>query len=283
MVFIIKNLSYLIIIMKRLFLPYEERYETDFQINGIGIHELMPPGDVNRPNGTKDRLMMLFHDESIIYINGKKQLLPCNSLMLWDDKAGHHYGSLKPQWQHSWIHFYGHAAERYIEESKIISGRPFTLSEPDIFINYLERLYSEITLHKQPNITIMKNQFNSLLREIFRSIHHDQEIYIPQRIIKIKNLLERFPEKRYTLHDLSQSIAISIPRLCAEFKQHIGRSPIDYQISCRMERAAYLLSDRNLNINDVATRSGYSDIYQFSKAFKKYFGKSPSKYRSSGK
>jgi AraC-like DNA-binding protein len=138
---------------------------------------------------------------------------------------------------------------------------------------------NKIILHKHPDTTILKNQFNAMLREIARATGNSSEIYIPQRILKIKQLLERFPEKRYTLKELSTNIAISVPRLCAEFKQHVGRSPIDYQISCRMKRAAYLLSDRNLNINDIAERSGYPDIYQFSKAFKKYFGKSPSKYR----
>lgn len=264
--------------MKKIIIHQNQQYNTDLSINGIGIREQMPPGLVNRPLGTNDRLLMFFYDQTILNIS-EQQLFQPNTMMLWHDKAAHLYGNNDIEWLHSWIHFHGYSAERYIEESGIISGQPFTLQNSILFETYLKRLYDEIILHKHPDTTILKNQFNVMLREIARATGNSSEIYIPQRILKIKQLLERFPEKRYMLKELAAIIAISIPRLCAEFKQHIGRSPIDYQISCRMERAAYLLSDRNLNINDIAERSGYPDIYQFSKAFKKYFGKSPARYR----
>ena len=47
-----------------------------------------------------------------------------------------------------------------------------------------------------------------------------------------------------------------------------------------MERAASLLKDPAIRITEIASRVGYPDNTYFSKAFRNYFGVSPSEYRS---
>lgn len=49
----------------------------------------------------------------------------------------------------------------------------------------------------------------------------------------------------------------------------------------RMERAKQLLEITNEPINIIGISIGYLDSLVFSRAFKKYFGLSPSKYRKS--
>ena len=46
----------------------------------------------------------------------------------------------------------------------------------------------------------------------------------------------------------------------------------------RMEFAAGLLKDPNINVTDVASMAGFADVYSFSKAFKKYFRVAPSQF-----
>ena len=59
---------------------------------------------------------------------------------------------------------------------------------------------------------------------------------------------------------------------------HLGIS--EYLTSVRMERAASLLKDPAIRITEIASRVGYPDNTYFSKAFRNYFGVSPSEYRS---
>ena len=47
----------------------------------------------------------------------------------------------------------------------------------------------------------------------------------------------------------------------------------------RAEHAQSLLLNHNLRISEVAARVGYTDIYHFSKLFKKHLGTSPSDFR----
>lgn len=60
------------------------------------------------------------------------------------------------------------------------------------------------------------------------------------------------------------------------FKTKVGMSPKQYLLKTRMEQANVFLKDYGYNVSLTATSVGYNDIYTFSKAFKKYFGVSPS-------
>jgi AraC-like DNA-binding protein len=72
---------------------------------------------------------------------------------------------------------------------------------------------------------------------------------------------------------------MSIPYFCAGFKKHFGISAIEYVVLLRMQHAAFLLGDVNMNVTEVAEAVGYRDIYYFSKLFKKHYGFSPRHYR----
>ena len=49
----------------------------------------------------------------------------------------------------------------------------------------------------------------------------------------------------------------------------------------RRQRALLLLDDRRLSIGEVATRLGYTELPNFTRAFRKWTGVTPAAYRSS--
>jgi AraC-like DNA-binding protein len=63
------------------------------------------------------------------------------------------------------------------------------------------------------------------------------------------------------------------------FKTMTGRSPLDYQIQVRLNRAVELLADRRLTAREVAERLGYAHVHFFSRQFKKRFGSAPHDFR----
>lgn len=65
------------------------------------------------------------------------------------------------------------------------------------------------------------------------------------------------------------------------FKQYTGKSPTQYLLKIRMERARVLLGEP-LTVEQVASSVGFSDALYFSKQFRKWFGCSPSQYRDTG-
>lgn len=62
-------------------------------------------------------------------------------------------------------------------------------------------------------------------------------------------------------------------------KKYTGMPLHQYLFHLRISEALILLASSHLQISEVARRCGFGDVYQFSKAFKKSVGVSPSKYR----
>ncbi len=63
------------------------------------------------------------------------------------------------------------------------------------------------------------------------------------------------------------------------FMDYSGMSPMDFKQHYRIEKAKQLLlSDEGLTVSEIADELNFSDIYHFSKTFKKYSGMSPREY-----
>ena len=86
--------------------------------------------------------------------------------------------------------------------------------------------------------------------------------------------------------------ALNVKSLCAQynfsdkyFREHFralfGSTPTQYLIGLRLEEAARLLSSGTHSVSEVAEAVGFSDIYYFSRLFKKRFWCSPSRFRNS--
>lgn len=63
------------------------------------------------------------------------------------------------------------------------------------------------------------------------------------------------------------------------FKKKAGICPKQYLLQHRMNQAMLLIRDYGYSISVAACSVGYSDIYNFSKMFKRHFGASPSAFR----
>lgn len=64
------------------------------------------------------------------------------------------------------------------------------------------------------------------------------------------------------------------------FKQVTGLSPKKYLNDYRMRKAEELLCEHGCNVTVTAASVGYPDVFTFSRAFKRHFGKSPSEFVS---
>ena len=62
------------------------------------------------------------------------------------------------------------------------------------------------------------------------------------------------------------------------FKKNTGISPGKYIFNYRMEIAAKLMVENGKNVTVAANSVGYTDIYNFSRMFKRHFGISPRSY-----
>ena len=90
--------------------------------------------------------------------------------------------------------------------------------------------------------------------------------YVDTNVFTIKSLVEISDKMQYNYCYLS-----------SVFKNVTGKTLSDYYKAKRMAAARRLIEEDKLSVSDVAKRMNYSSIFAFSKAFKEYYGVSPSK------
>ena len=90
---------------------------------------------------------------------------------------------------------------------------------------------------------------------------------------------EHFTEE-INLSDLAESIGISTKYLRTLFKKNYGMPPNQYIIALRLNMAVSLISQGNLSISEISKLCGFSDVYYFSRLFKKHFSRSPKSFKT---
>jgi AraC-like DNA-binding protein len=97
---------------------------------------------------------------------------------------------------------------------------------------------------------------------------------------RVLTLLHARPAHAWTLEELAAEAAASRSALAERFVHLIGCAPIQYLTQWRMQIAARRLSEPGSRVALVAHDVGYASEAAFSRAFKKFVGRSPSEWRA---
>lgn len=174
----------------------------------------------------------------------------------------------------------------------------FEINKNGVLFEKAEFLNKDI-LYSQASEYIFKNmieseKFNNISREVFLA----SKIYeLFSIIIEEENnkMVDDFPKiyvmkaQSYILanymHDItvesiSKFLGINRGYFSTIFKKAIGKSPKRYIVDVRLEKAARFLLENNFTPSEAARSTGYNDVFNFSKMFKRKFGISPLNYKN---
>lgn len=99
------------------------------------------------------------------------------------------------------------------------------------------------------------------------------------RVGKVIAKLESDYKRQWKLEELAKIAFMSENNLLLVFKDATGRTPIDYLLRIRIQKAMEMLFETNLNISEIAENVGFSDSNYFSRCFKKFANITPRAYR----
>ncbi|OUS26141.1 hypothetical protein A9Q99_19380 [Gammaproteobacteria bacterium 45_16_T64] len=99
-------------------------------------------------------------------------------------------------------------------------------------------------------------------------------------VVLVKQEIERYRSANPELDDVAQVLCLS-PRTLSRQLKACDTSFSRLVIDARMGKAEILFQQGMLSIKEIAYQLGYSEVSNFSIAFKKYFGQSPSEFRGS--
>jgi AraC family transcriptional regulator len=88
-------------------------------------------------------------------------------------------------------------------------------------------------------------------------------------------------EGNLRLSDLAQEAKLSTSHLIRSFRQSTGKTPYQYLLHQRIERARSLMRNERTPLTEVALASGFADQHHLARVFRRITGVTPSSYRRS--
>ena len=95
----------------------------------------------------------------------------------------------------------------------------------------------------------------------------------------IKNYIDTHYTLQLSISELAERFHLSASYFSRQFKKALGSSPQGYIVKKRLNEAARLMTVHGFTPSAAASTVGYTDIYLFSKMFKRLFGISPREYK----
>ena len=101
-----------------------------------------------------------------------------------------------------------------------------------------------------------------------------------RRIAKVKDYVGKHYAEELRLEDLASLAGMSPTAFSRFFKQHSGRSLMDYIIDIRLGNAARLLIDTTESISEICYKCGFNNLSNFNRTFKNRRGYTPRDFRT---
>ena len=170
-------------------------------------------------------------------------------------------------WHYIWIAFTGQKAKKFNTGLSVYQY-------PEEISRRLKILVDNEVLIPERYVALIYD----LMCELLSS--GEEPIYSENSLHKVRKYIKYNYMHRLRVDELARTFGFERSYLFRIFKARYGMSVKDYITKTRMENAKKLLSS-GYTVLAAARLVGYEDEFNFSKAFKKFYGESPSAYRKS--
>lgn len=147
-------------------------------------------------------------------------------------------------------------------------AKPFSIEELHLLIENLianvRRLKGKFTGAQQQEEQVEKVEMENPNDVLMR------------RIMKCLN--EHLSDADFNVEDLTREVGISRAQLHRKMKEMTGISTGEFIRNLRLEQAARIIREQDVNITQVAYAVGFNNANHFSTIFKRHFGMTPSEY-----
>ena len=265
-----------------LFETYQESALVPLKFNDLVVTSML--------RGKK--VMHLFDDPSFEYLPGETVIVPSNVEMKIDFPEATNQNptqcialAIDNQIITETLDFLN---EKYPKEGK---NNVWKLDHENYFF------YNNVELASTINKLIKECMGNSLtkdaiadltLQELIIRIIQTQTVKKFDNVLPLESNNPLLPTIEYirsnireTIHlkDLSDKACMSTTSFYRYFKRELGMSPIEYILNEKIKYAKKLLSNPNVQVNEVSYATGFEDCNYFIRLFKKYEGITPKQYQ----
>lgn len=165
-------------------------------------------------------------------------------------------------WHYRWIGFDGELSQRFLNLEPVIDL-------PELYFDRIMRLSMQVSVAEY----LLAGELLSLYAYLFANAKGGNSY-----VLRVENYIHSNYMRPIRVEQIASELNLNRRYLSRIFKEETGASIQEYLVRIRLIEAEKLLR-RGGSVKEVAHLTGYDDVSNFSKMFKKYTGKSPATLR----
>ena len=185
-------------------------------------------------------------------------------------------------WMYCWLSFSGADAAELVSHS-LFKEDQYTMVSSDIQ-KYIEVIlacfpYAAETIENEVHLSELAYRFLGVLLVDGGKIQvGEQKNYSPLAVEAVEYIDAHYGEA-LTVEGIAQHLAINRSHLSRVFRNHMAISLKEYILGVRINRGAFLLSQTDRSVEQIAEEVGFNSLVVFSRMFKKMTGETATAYR----
>ena len=228
--------------------------------------------------------MMLHHDR--VYEAGPESLVFINNLEEHSTKV------MEEPYKRYFLILFPPAMDKLIKNPHLLSVYK---NRPPSFCNVfdvspisktVERIFSSLYFETKTPDVFSREMVDCLLRKLMIAVYRNNRADFPSlsksispQIYSIQAFIDHNFSTPISLSGLAEQYYVSVSHISHSFKKLTGYSPMQYLLLNRLSYSKVMLSSTDLAISEVAYHSGFTDVNNFIRAFKAYYGNTPGNFR----
>lgn len=255
--------------------------EGNLTVNSCGNYQITQDDfRTYREHGTHDFQLIYLHKGEIIE-NTSGRRFTDGSILFFPPETKHDYTySAQKNTDVFWLHFGGKETAAILEKYGLYADHFYDLQNaPNELRSHFRTIIREITIKDAFFKEACLSAFYAILISLYRHTRDkNNRPTVPNAFGKVieKMYLEN---TKFDMKTYAESCCLSVSRFAHIFKKTMGMSPHCFYSQIVANKAHDLILNSELNVGEIAETLGFSDIYYFSRFYKKYFGVSPNKHR----
>ncbi|MFV0465718.1 MAG: helix-turn-helix domain-containing protein [Lachnospiraceae bacterium] len=262
--------------------PSEFARSQLYYLEGFSVFTCDPGFFTRRKEYPSFLLLYTYEGCGVLEYEDKTYELGENYGFLIDCRKRHlYYTKGQIPWKHSVLHFNGPLVRSFYDQFFAEQSPVFHDTGNPFYQKHLELLLQDYQQGGMQREWLVSDRLSHLLTNLARHEHRTQLITNrnPGYILVLTVFLERHFTRKVSLNEMSKIAGVSKYHLSREFQRYTGYTPLHYLNMLRIEHAKSLLTGTSLSAAKIAALSGFEDVNNFSRHFKKNTGITPGAFR----
>lgn len=258
----------------------------DIKISG-GYYRKSEPEETNvrMEYGMGAHIILRFYDPMIISIDGEEIITEKNSFIIYTSGTPQYYRAVAGGFTNDYVCFF--ADHSYFKKYSLPLNEIFyseNYQKADECIGFITWMLTDVMvdhtseLKEQLDLMLSSLQDNLMLVSAKSKRQH----LIRRQYISLREQVMQNPAE-WTVEKMAKKIFMTRSHFCITYKEQFGVAPSEDLLSFTMELAKKLLNETQLTVSEISEKCGYVNPNNFTRAFKKFNGITPLKYKGRNK